>query len=182
MHPPTSDLRDDRSPAQAWPEPAASTAAAICIDVHHGPPRPLVRVSGELDIAAVPLLVAMLDHSRRRHSPAHGGPQQRSAADVPVDVDLSRVTFADSHGLAPVLTSSAVIVSASPAVHRVLALLREVGPHRPARGSLPVRDASRDPALRGRRTSRPPARGLRRTVDAGPGRGAQPELVPGRTR
>lgn len=132
MHPSPHSRGMAGGPAQARTKQLAATSAAVRIDVCHGLPRPLVQVSGELDIAAVPLLVAMLDHARRRHPPAHGGPQQRTTADMPVDVDLSRVSFADSHGLAPILNGTATVVSASAGVRRVLELLQEIQPLRRA--------------------------------------------------
>lgn len=90
--------------------------------MRHGLPRPLVSVAGELDIASVALLNAMLDHARRVHRPGPGAAHE----DTPVDVDLTAVTFADSQGLAPVLDSCTRIVGASTAVRRVLVLLRDV--------------------------------------------------------
>ncbi len=85
-------------------------------------PRPLVSVSGELDLASAGLLTAMLDHVRRgqgRHAERESGLR---CADI--DVDLTQVTFADSHGLAPVLDGQTTILAASGPVRRVLRLLQ----------------------------------------------------------
>lgn len=84
----------------------------------------MIRVSGELDLATAPLLRAAVDHVRRTHVP------------VRVAVDLSRVTFADSHGLAPVVDDDHQVVAASPTVRRVLHLL---GPRLPVVGSAVAR-------------------------------------------
>lgn len=84
-------------------------------------PRPLVSVAGELDVASVGLLAAMLDYVRRSVD-RHG---RATVALDDIDVDLTGVTFADSHGLAPLLDSPARIVGASGAVRRVLVLLRQ---------------------------------------------------------
>lgn len=90
----------------------------VTVEVRQDLPRPLVTVTGELDLASAGLLQALLDHVRRRTRRAGAGPHR-----VDVDVDLVRVTFADSHGLAPVLDGRTRIVAASPAVRRVLELL-----------------------------------------------------------
>lgn len=85
-------------------------------------PRPLVSVAGELDLASAGLLTAMFDHvSRARSRRAAPGSPVR---DVEIDVDLSRVTFADTHGLAPVLQRRTRVVATSGPVRRVLALLQ----------------------------------------------------------
>jgi hypothetical protein len=74
----------------------------------------------------------MLDHARGESSPGDGRPGRTDSTHVPVDVDLSRVTFADSHGLAPVLEGSTTVVQASAVVQRVLVLLRDAEALRPA--------------------------------------------------
>lgn len=97
------------------------------VEVHRGGCRPLIKVSGELDQTTAPLLAAMLDHVRTMH-PAPVG-NQRGDAPACTDIDLSGVTFADSHGLAPVLDDhAAVLIAASGRVRRVVHLLQ---PHRP---------------------------------------------------
>lgn len=85
------------------------------VDVHHGRRRPLLVVAGELDIASAPLLIAMLDHLQTGRGP------------VRVEVDLHRVTFADSHGLQPLLDRPVTLRALSPAVERVLQLLARQG-------------------------------------------------------
>lgn len=96
----------------------------LSIQVRQDLPRPLVSVAGELDLASVGLLIAMLDHVRQ-------GLHRRAGAttaleEVTVDVDLTAVTFADSHGLTPLLDSPTRIVAASSAVRYVLTLLRSL--------------------------------------------------------
>ncbi|MDQ3432880.1 MAG: hypothetical protein M3467_11820 [Actinomycetota bacterium] len=96
----------------------------LAIHVRQDLPRPLVSVAGELDLASVGLLIAMLRHVRRSLPPRRGAV---ALDQVDVDVDLTAVTFADSHGLAPLLDSRTRIVAASTAVRRLLLLL----PHLP---------------------------------------------------
>lgn len=115
-------LADEPTTGRRTPSPA------VRIDVDHDRPRPLVQVSGELDLAAVPLLVAMLEHARCLRPTARAGPGEPGSAAAPVDVDLSRVTFADSHGLAPVLDGTVTLVGASAAVRRVMTLLQALPP------------------------------------------------------
>ncbi len=95
-------------------------------------PRPVIRVSGALDVSGAALLSAMLDHVRQVEG--------RTA-----EVDLARVDYADSHGLAPLLDGRVTIRRASPVVERLLALLGVPGP--PSRKGLtsprcPVVDAT----------------------------------------
>ena len=96
-----------------------STAPALVIEVRQDLHRPLVTVSGELDVTSVGLVTAMLEHVRR------GRRTSRGEADV-VHLDLSGVTFADSHGLAPALDGRTRVVAASAPVRRVRRLLREL--------------------------------------------------------
>ena len=92
----------------------------LVVEVRQDLPRPLVTVAGELDLDSAGLLTAMLDHVRRRHR------MQRSAVRRDeVDVDLAGITFADSHGLAPVLDDRVRVVAASQPVGRLLRLLRD---------------------------------------------------------
>lgn len=143
MHPLTSIQSGGWWPAHDRVDRRASNAEGIRIDVHHDRTPPLVRVSGELDITAVPLLVALLDHARRRHPFVRSGLQQRTPPDLPVDVDLSQVTFADSHGLAPILNGAATVVGASTCVRRVLDVLQQLQPpSRAERGPASPRDSA----------------------------------------
>lgn len=93
----------------------------LSIRLREDRPRPLVSVAGELDLASVGLLTAMLDHVRRNLRRRPGAVSALDDDDV--DVDLSAVTFADSHGLAPVLDGRTRIVAASTSVRRVLLIL-----------------------------------------------------------
>jgi len=96
----------------------------LAIDVRQDLPRPLVSVAGDLDLASVGLLTAMLHHVRRSLPPRRGAVV--ALDQMHVDVDLTAVTFADSHGLAPLLDSRTRIVAASTAVRRLLLLLRDL--------------------------------------------------------
>lgn len=96
----------------------------LTVQVRRDLPRPLVSVAGELDLASAGLLSAMLDHVRRSWS-RHMAPAPE-LHDLDVDVDLTRVTFADSHGLAPVLDSRTRIIAVSSAVRRLLLLLGDL--------------------------------------------------------
>jgi len=96
----------------------------LAIQVHEDLPRPLVSVAGELDLASVGLLIAMLEHVRRSLPPRGGAVVALDRVDV--DVDLTAVTFADSHGLAPLLDSRTRIVASSTAVRRLLLLLSDL--------------------------------------------------------
>lgn len=99
------------------PAPAAgglasdSPCAQVVVDVRRGRQGPVLIVSGELDISSAPLLRAMLDHLDS---------QGRA---VQVEVDLRAVSFADSHGLQPLLDRRVTVRSVSPAIGRVLLLL-----------------------------------------------------------
>ncbi len=93
----------------------------LAIHVRQDLPRPLVSVAGELDLATVDLLIAMLHHVRRSLPPRKGSVVALDQVDV--DVDLTAVTFADSHGLAPLLDRHTRIVAGSTSVRRLLLLL-----------------------------------------------------------
>ena len=83
---------------------------------------PLISVAGELDVASAPLLSAVLEHVQR-------------GASGPMEVDLREVSFADTHGLAPVLDAGMGIRAASAPVRRVLAALGPLAaPPRPQQG------------------------------------------------
>ena len=73
-------------------------------------PRSVISVSGALDVSGAALLSAMLDHVRHTEGWV-------------AEVDLARVDYADSHGLAPLLDGQVTIRRASPVVERLLALL-----------------------------------------------------------
>ncbi|MGY1885540.1 STAS domain-containing protein [Blastococcus sp. SYSU DS0753] len=89
---------------------AVADGAELTLDIRWGGRRPLVEVSGELDLAGADLFAALLAHVR--------------ATDPgPIAVDLGRVSFIDSHGLSPALARDVVLVAASPVVARVLRLL-----------------------------------------------------------
>lgn len=98
----------------------------LVIEVRTDLRRPLVEVSGELDLASTGLLTAMLEHVRRSLRRASSAELHRD--ELAVDVDLTGVTFADSHGIAPVLGGRTRIVAASEPVRRLLRLLREASP------------------------------------------------------
>lgn len=95
-------------------------ASDLVVHVRQDLPRPLVSVAGELDVATVGLLTATLDHVRHNLQRRRGVGR---ALDLGVDVDLTAVTFADGHGLAPVLDDRTRIIAASRAVRRVLLVL-----------------------------------------------------------
>ncbi len=78
-------------------------------------PRPLITVSGVLDMSGACLLSAMLQHVRQTEG-------------EPVEVDLGGVDYADSHGLAPLLDGRVTIHRASPMVRRLFAALHEPFP------------------------------------------------------
>ncbi|RBY88893.1 hypothetical protein DQ244_13915 [Blastococcus sp. TBT05-19] len=67
-------------------------------------------VSGELDVVGGELFVAVLDHVR-------------SSGPGTVAVDLSGVSFVDTHGLTPALQPDVVLVDASRVVDRLLTLM-----------------------------------------------------------
>ncbi|MCZ2857113.1 STAS domain-containing protein [Blastococcus sp. VKM Ac-2987] len=85
-------------------------AAELSLEVRREGRRPVIAVSGELDLLGMELLEAMLTHVR-------------STAEEVVAVDLSGVSFVNSHGLSPVLERDVVLVAASPAVSRLLRLM-----------------------------------------------------------
>ena len=92
------------------------------MEIRRGGPRPVVVVSGELDLSGKELLEALLGHVR-------------ASSPGSVAVDLAQVPFADTHGLEPVLEPDVAVVAASPAVTRVLRHLevllgRPLGPRR----------------------------------------------------
>jgi ABC-type transporter Mla MlaB component len=78
----------------------------------------VVTVAGVLDTCGAALLSAVLDQVRR---------SERAAAEA----DLSRVHYADSHGLAPLLDGQVTIRRTSPVVRRLLTALDIPSP-RPA--------------------------------------------------
>jgi anti-anti-sigma regulatory factor len=86
--------------------------------VSHCGPRPVVTVVGALDARGAVLLSAVLDQVRR---------SERAAAEV----DLSRVDYADSHGLAPLLDGRVTVRRISPVVGRLLVAL-DVPSRRPS--------------------------------------------------
>jgi hypothetical protein len=87
------------------------TVDEVTVEVHRQAVPPVVVVTGRLGREGGALLAAMLAHVRGR-----GGPR--------VVLDLRRVSYADRHGLAPVLEAGAVIRCASPAVDRELGPLK----------------------------------------------------------
>ena len=95
------------------PRPHPATTApgddTLRIDVRRCGAAPVVEVHGDLDVAGAPLLRAITEHV--------------AVDGTPVAVDLSGVSFADSHGLAPVLTRDVVLVAVSAPVRRLLRLL-----------------------------------------------------------
>ncbi|UOY02967.1 STAS domain-containing protein [Blastococcus sp. PRF04-17] len=80
------------------------------MEIRRSGERPVVAVSGELDLAGRDLLEAVLEHVR-------------STDPGLVLLDLRDVSFVDTHGLAPVLERDVVVVSASRAVTQVFRLL-----------------------------------------------------------
>ena len=104
-------------PAHEGWAPGAQTAE-VSVEVLRGGARPVVVVSGELDLVGMELLEAVLTHVRAT-SPGSVG------------VDLSGVSFVDTHGLSPALASDVVLVAASPPVTRVLGLMGFPGPASP---------------------------------------------------
>lgn len=107
-------VREDRERAAA-PDCGDDPSRALSVQLRADLAPPRLTVAGELDLSSAGLVAAMLDHVR---STRRGGPGR-----VEVDVDLERVVFADTAGLAPVLDSGARIVAASVPVRRVLRLL-----------------------------------------------------------
>ncbi len=93
-------------------EAGRDDSVSLDIDLRCVRSRPLVVVSGELDLASEPLLASVFDHVFARHPEAA------------VRADLGAVSFADSHGLAPILDNDAIeVIAASPAVRRTMLLL-----------------------------------------------------------
>lgn len=92
------------------------------VEIYRHGRQPLIQVSGELDVASAPLLLAMIDYVRHPAGSPDGHGSDR------MEVDLARVTFADSHGLAPILDGNATVRAASPAVRRVLQVLQHEPP------------------------------------------------------
>jgi anti-anti-sigma factor len=96
------------------PPPVGPTADAglpdLALQIRRDGGRPLVVVSGELDLAGKELLEAVLAHVRSTEAGS-------------IEVDLGQVTFADTHGLSAALGRDVVLVDASPAVARLLRLL-----------------------------------------------------------
>ncbi|MGY1711599.1 STAS domain-containing protein [Geodermatophilus sp. SYSU D00758] len=118
--PPAPERRTARHrfPAQDGGDPWSEGLSA---EIRTGPAGPVVVVRGDLDATGERLVTAVLEYLA-----AVGG--------GPVAVDLRAVPFADSHGLAPLLRPGVVLVAASPAVRRLLALMGA----RPCRGVPPV--------------------------------------------
>ncbi|MCA0143627.1 STAS domain-containing protein [Blastococcus sp. LR1] len=84
--------------------------AALTVDIEWDRPGPVVVVAGELDLVGGELFAAVLDHVR-------------STRPGPVTVDLSRVTFVDTHGLTPALGADVALVNSSRVVRRLLSLM-----------------------------------------------------------
>ncbi|WP_143108223.1 STAS domain-containing protein [Geodermatophilus obscurus] len=100
------------------PRPAGSLLdrpAELTVQITRRGRRPLITVSGALDVSGAALLSAMLEHVGEAQGP-------------PAEVDLTDVDYADSHGLAPVLDGRATISGASPQVRRILDILQEPCP------------------------------------------------------
>lgn len=93
-------------------------AADLSLEVRRDGNRPVIAVSGELDLSGMDLFEAMLAHVR-------------STAEEVVAVDLSGVSFVNSHGLSPVLARDVVLVAASPPVSRLLRLMGQPVPAMP---------------------------------------------------
>jgi hypothetical protein len=84
---------------------------SLRLDVNTDRWRPLIQATGELDVHSAPLLQAIIDHTQHAHLPPTGGATHHDSCRI--ELDLSRVTFADSHGLAPALdTTNATVVAA----------------------------------------------------------------------
>lgn len=82
--------------------------AGVTVTVERSATGCLLRVAGELNGTTRSLLEAILEHIR---DDSCGGR---------VELDLSDVSFADSQGLLPALSSDTVIKTASPAVNSTL--------------------------------------------------------------
>lgn len=118
---PRGERLDHRAAARAAVELHAGQPG-LSVDVRDDAGRPVVTVAGELDLAGAGLVTAMLDHVHRR-----SGPVRPVARRERVDVDLSAVTFVDSHGLASVVDDDRTrVVAASEPVRRVQRLLDAV--------------------------------------------------------
>lgn len=118
-----SARRPARVPSQTCVRSAPEQPqAALALDIEWDSPYPVVVVSGELDLVGGELFVAVLDHVR-------------STGPGLVAVDLSRVSFVDTHGLTPALQADVVLVAASRSVCRLLSLMGlPVPAGRPRRG------------------------------------------------
>ena len=102
-----------------WTSTSPTPSAEVSVYVSRCGPRPVVTVIGALDTCGAALVSAMLEHVRRSDGRA-------------AEVDLSRVDYADSHGLAPLLDGQTTIRQASPVVRRLLAALGRPLPYPPA--------------------------------------------------
>ena len=114
---PTAPRRSDveRRRLRPAPHPQGSTAAdgspaELSLEIRRDGPRPVVVVSGDLDLVGQELFEALLTHVR-------------SSRPGTVAVDLIGVSFVDSHGLSPALAPDVVVVAASPSVCRLLRLM-----------------------------------------------------------
>ncbi|MGY1835485.1 STAS domain-containing protein [Blastococcus sp. SYSU DS0510] len=96
-------------PAHERPVPRGHLGE-LFLEVRRDGRQPVVAVSGELDLVGRELLEAVLAHVRSTH-------------DGVLALDLSGVTFANSHGLSPALDGDVVLVAASPPVRRLLRLM-----------------------------------------------------------
>lgn len=115
---PRGERQDPRVVARAGAELHAGQPG-LSVDVRQDAGQPVVTVAGELDLAGAGLVTAMLDHVRRR-----SGPVRAAGRRAQVDVDLARVTFVDSHGLASVVDDERTrVVAASEPVRRLQRLL-----------------------------------------------------------
>lgn len=144
------------------------STAPLVVEIDRHGHHPLIRVSGELDVATAPLLRVMIDHGRYPVGGVDGHLPER------VEVDLTRVTFADSLGLAPILDGHAAVRATSPTVRRVLQLLQ----HQPTAAPPAVPASHGGPpatTVRPEDTTDPATEGTSATVD----RPRSPELSQG---
>jgi ABC-type transporter Mla MlaB component len=121
---PRSPRVDHRTAARAAVRQGTQPGLTVDVRQHHG--RPVVTVSGELDLAGAGLVTAVLDHVRR----SAAGPAGRRDR---VDVDLAAVTFVDTHGLAAVVDAGTRVVAVSQPVQRLRRLLDDLPRERPRR-------------------------------------------------